>query len=328
MKLFIPAVGYRIKLTNDWTFALFAEHRNQTMFEYAGRSYKNNWVGWGEPLKSVDVTVPAGTVLEIDRVYVRTANKTKSADEDYDSVTFKFADSKKKVRFWAKLSDVNEIEYELPADHAAGKEAAQERAKKPKKLTPDRIVELVHNAIYRYTSPHRDAKKGTPTWLNATVVAGFKRLEVEYVRLFEPYERARYDAGVAERRADLECRLATGELSLPMGLADKVKTVDDLKRFGLWSLNDEPFEPRGMTWDHDVCNKILSRFGYSGTRTFERLPDGTCCRTFRSAPPDRTRHWEKNAPSISHMWIKVHSDKDDVEITMLDSGIDNAKENS
>lgn len=322
MKLFIPAVGYRIKLTKNWTFSLYGESRNKTMFEYACKVYSKYISRWGEKLQHTNVTVPANTVLEVDRVYVRTANKSKMGDDDYDSVTFKFVDSKKKVRFWAKLTDVNEIEYELPPDHTASKTAAQERAKELKKLTPNRVTEIVGNAIYTYTSK----RSGTvPSWMNDEVVAGFKLLEKEYTRLFEPYERTRHENDITKRRAQLELELVTGKLSLPVGLADKVKTLDDLRRFGFYNslLCDEPYERRGMNWEYVVVYRLLARCGYKGgSRTFERLPDGTCCRTFRPAPPDRHLSWEKDQPSVNHMWIKVYSDKDDVEITRVESGFD------
>jgi hypothetical protein len=76
-------------------------------------------------LTYIKVTLPLGTILGVDRIYIRKGNK------DYSSVTF-FAKNlgsvkvdisrwssrknktvnKKAIRFWAKLEDVNQIEFE------------------------------------------------------------------------------------------------------------------------------------------------------------------------------------------------------------------------
>lgn len=322
MKLFIPAVGYRIKLTQPWTFALYGESRNQTMFEESGLKYEDHVGHWRDKLRSADVTVAADTILEVDRVYVRNASKDKSGDDDYDSVTFRVIDDKKKKRrFWAKLVDVNNIEYELPPDHTAGKDAAKERATKQKKLNPQKIKDTLFNAIHLYTA--KNGPRQAPVWLSKDVVAGFKLLETEYVRLFEPYERAKHDKQHADRRTQLERDFATGKLSIPVGLADKVKCVDDLKKFGMYdSWLDKGFEFRCSSWDYIVPYKLLGSYGYQGTKVFERLPDGTCCRTFRPASPDKGNTWSKDEPSISHMWIKVYTDNGDFNVIKVESGID------
>jgi len=61
--------------------------------------------------KFYSVTIPAGTLLEVDRIYIR-----KGAN-DFSSVTFKWVKgegkNKKTLRFWAKLEDINNIECEL-----------------------------------------------------------------------------------------------------------------------------------------------------------------------------------------------------------------------
>lgn len=58
-------------------------------------------------------TLPKGTQLKIDRIYIRKGN------EDYSSITFYIEDCpdktfrpKKKIRFWSKLDDVNNIIFE------------------------------------------------------------------------------------------------------------------------------------------------------------------------------------------------------------------------
>jgi hypothetical protein len=187
MKMYIPEIGDHIKLTEDWTFTLYAESRNVKLAKFYGYDifYFNgyNWIpennGLKEPeknykiiypdendfkdwlgkrnyndyfqarkkaelenkeyqqylidsekyrndmkTKSVDgitVTLPKGTILSIDRLYIR------KGSSDYSSITFyaknlgevviKSMYSKKTTkikspRFWAKLSECNNIEFE------------------------------------------------------------------------------------------------------------------------------------------------------------------------------------------------------------------------
>ncbi len=117
MNLYIPACGDRFKLTEDWTFALFLESRNM---KFAGhRSLLSqdekgkDAVYTGERYTSALAfrlcTLKAGSVLEVDRVYVRQHSKSASSvDNDYDSITFKVV-GEKNGRFWAKLADCNAI---------------------------------------------------------------------------------------------------------------------------------------------------------------------------------------------------------------------------
>lgn len=113
MKLFIPTIGTHIKLTSDWSFDLFCEQRNASLIDihYKGTSL------WGPKYSQVLGTIvfPKETVMRIERIYIRGSSK---ADRDFDSVTFRVKsfpdDSKtKKIRFWAKLHDVNQIECEF-----------------------------------------------------------------------------------------------------------------------------------------------------------------------------------------------------------------------
>ena len=119
-QMFIPSCGVQIKLTEDWTFTCYNEMRNHEFRKSYG-------VQGREP---ISVTVKAGTILTIDRVYIRQFNKSKSNEDSYDSITFRTYKSKKdkardkKVeaimedkfpggRFWAKLHEVNNIQYEI-----------------------------------------------------------------------------------------------------------------------------------------------------------------------------------------------------------------------
>jgi len=89
----------------------------------------DKWGIWEEPArpgydrggyKKVEVTIPAGTVIECDRVYIRSFNKARlELGNDYDSITWKVIKGTKVARhgrFWTKLSDCNGLEFELESD--------------------------------------------------------------------------------------------------------------------------------------------------------------------------------------------------------------------
>lgn len=100
MKLFIPALGTVVKLSQPWTFILHHECRNLELF---GLDYH---------LRRMEiVTIPAGAELKIERIFIR------KGSSEYNSVTFfwqkqSIPAAKKGIRFWAKLDCVNKIEFE------------------------------------------------------------------------------------------------------------------------------------------------------------------------------------------------------------------------
>lgn len=131
MKLFIPEIGSEIRLSVDWTFPLYNEDRNHTLMEFVNDPRPRTYISWGDT--SLPCTIPNGTILRVDRVYIR------KGQSDFSSLTFLWKDatvpakmvederwdrntksyvpagtfhkvSKKPVRFWAKLEDVNKIE--------------------------------------------------------------------------------------------------------------------------------------------------------------------------------------------------------------------------
>lgn len=114
MKLFIPPLGTKIILTEDWNFRLFYEYRNYTlmrMFNLVPQD-QNRYTYYGRSGGSANVKLEKGTKLTVDRIYIRKGSK------DFDSVTFWLGEKPKgigyrgKVRFWVKLSDANNIECE------------------------------------------------------------------------------------------------------------------------------------------------------------------------------------------------------------------------
>lgn len=115
---FIPEIGTKLVLTSDWTFQVRKERRNGLLAKADGK-VKDACVWdayyWesGECRKGYDRTLPAGTELILDRIYVR---KGISA---YSSVTLRISSTpdpvigKKKPRFWVKLNEFNAAQFEV-----------------------------------------------------------------------------------------------------------------------------------------------------------------------------------------------------------------------
>jgi hypothetical protein len=116
MRLYVPSIGNKLKLTADWEFPLFSEYRNYdaVRFLHPDISIERHY---GSDLQSVATTLPVGMVLQVARLYVRRGKG------DYDSITFKIVHhpghvtkngkyNGPKCQFWAKLEDCNFIEFE------------------------------------------------------------------------------------------------------------------------------------------------------------------------------------------------------------------------
>lgn len=150
MKLYVPEIGDEIVLTKDWTFDLHAEDRNKTLATVHGYTlhYDNSeslekWEKWklnknlpypkynalenhfwikgnSKPVHSISVTLPVGTVLKVDRIYVRkglsdfsSLTFTTKSFGSVDSISWNDKPVKRGVRFWVRLSDCNNIEFEI-----------------------------------------------------------------------------------------------------------------------------------------------------------------------------------------------------------------------
>jgi hypothetical protein len=134
MKLFIPACGDRIKLTASWEFDLHLEHRNTKFAAEHGLLDQKEVEKWGyygvrvdpnarwpDPnygkLKVERFLLTEGTILECDRVYIRATSKGRNEDNNYDSITWKVIGKNNKMmpnqRFWCKLHDTSDMEYEV-----------------------------------------------------------------------------------------------------------------------------------------------------------------------------------------------------------------------
>ena len=111
-QMYIPPLKSQITLAQDWSFTVYPEERNKSL--YAAYNKKLEPVIGSYPIRynipSFIATLPADTVLTIDRIFIR------KGAEDFDSITFIIESSpnpdfrpKKKVRFWVKLDDANNI---------------------------------------------------------------------------------------------------------------------------------------------------------------------------------------------------------------------------
>jgi hypothetical protein len=119
-RLSIPTIGTVLTLTDDWTFPLQPEYRNQAAYElltgkaFIGRAYD-------DLVKDTKmVTLPKGSKLKVDRIYIR------KGASDYDSITFWLTDCPNKKwapkkaggtatlrgRFWVRLTDANGVMFE------------------------------------------------------------------------------------------------------------------------------------------------------------------------------------------------------------------------
>jgi hypothetical protein len=116
MNIFIPTIGTVFTLEKPWIFSIYAEKRNNRFIEELRgcgmdipQEKKSDawWYSSGAALLS-EVALPVGTVLTVNRIYIRQGNK------EFDSVSFMVKTIvngiKIKGRFWVKLSDVNTIE--------------------------------------------------------------------------------------------------------------------------------------------------------------------------------------------------------------------------
>jgi len=119
-KLYIPPLGDEITLAEDWTFNLYNEHRNSTLVDVMNVTFPEvDYYKRQHQYKPV--TLPAGSVLKVDRIYI------KKGQDAFNSVTFylkghsrpgyvwtghagrTYKMPKRSVRFWAKLADANKI---------------------------------------------------------------------------------------------------------------------------------------------------------------------------------------------------------------------------
>ena len=153
MKFYIPDISDIIILDKNWIFTLYPETRNVKLGLKLGivkndksSSYYATWIKDGVEINHRDlqtyvrnpigyggkyvwnytwvVNLEKNTMLAVDRIYIRKGKDM----SDFSSVTFIIKSGKYKgARFWAKLRDVNCIEF---ADRSNPKETLIEKIQK------------------------------------------------------------------------------------------------------------------------------------------------------------------------------------------------------
>lgn len=133
MNLFVPALGTEFTLAQDWAFTLFDEYRNRALIDAIGQKATSRWRNVNT--RSFDTSLPVGTRLRVDRIYIR------NGQSDFDSITFILPDS---TRFWVKLDDANNIVMDPNSiTSAEGREFTNKLIKsaKRKKASVDQLAE-------------------------------------------------------------------------------------------------------------------------------------------------------------------------------------------
>lgn len=108
-KLLIPSLSTQLELVEDWTFILHLERRNTDLWNQVKPSGQpiDKWDVWRSSGQSTPLTLPKGTFLSVDRIFIRRGSV------DFNSVSFRILKGSpkfSKTRFWAKLNDVNTME--------------------------------------------------------------------------------------------------------------------------------------------------------------------------------------------------------------------------
>jgi hypothetical protein len=126
MKLFIPSIGTQFLLTEDWEFSLVKDERNKDIFKLLNIPWFNIRKIKYQALKGQvfgKVTIPKWSILQVDRIYIRQQNEEDSLSFHLKKTLVNENENKNKnipvlqdCRFFAKLEEVNKINYEVYHD--------------------------------------------------------------------------------------------------------------------------------------------------------------------------------------------------------------------
>jgi hypothetical protein len=117
-KLAIPELGQKLLLQNDLEVEIYLEYRNEKFLGQINPDWllssANRYYNSGRMPKH-RVMLPAGTLLTVDRIYIR------KGSSDYNSVTFSHTRTDKALRssrlptgrFWISLKQANELDVEF-----------------------------------------------------------------------------------------------------------------------------------------------------------------------------------------------------------------------
>jgi hypothetical protein len=113
MNLYVPDIGDTLKLAKDWKFYLQQEHRQHLDLEQfgTGKSVSKDSIQFYRDQENFnEVIIPKGSVIKVDRVYIR------KGASGFSSISFILIETGgKKIkaqRFWAHLRECNKIEFE------------------------------------------------------------------------------------------------------------------------------------------------------------------------------------------------------------------------
>ena len=132
-KFFVPEIGTKLLLVEDWSFTLYRERRNSGFFDQLGYDFTSrDW--YSRKPGAYEMTLLKDSILVVDRIYIRKGIK------EYSSLTFNLrkggrafhngeTHEMKGVRFWAKLADVNRIVASVDRNSLPGLEDGPEAAK-------------------------------------------------------------------------------------------------------------------------------------------------------------------------------------------------------
>lgn len=192
MKLWIPHCGNAFRLTENWTFTLLNESRNDDLWKATGQpeptGRDGRWQGgfYSRNYRTANVTIPSDTVLVVDRVYIRQngAFGHKNGKNEFNSITFLVRSSPDPTlvtcRFWAKLDDINTIMCEpidgfFPIGQAGKAEArALTEGKDVKKAREERKakkakVEKIKENFYSWVEGQRKGQSSKWIYIADTI---------------------------------------------------------------------------------------------------------------------------------------------------------------
>lgn len=208
-KLFIPQVGNQLTLISNWNCKVFNEYRNEKVFK--GLNIDLSQLTRDT---NIDITFPKGTVLRVDRLYVR------APASSFDSITFSVVSSPikslNKSRFWVKLSEANQIEFEeliIDMDfHKKLKDLYRFVALKNEYPNSERLKSgdkyLVCKEIYDYLSDKN----------NNVVKLKFKLNPEEYLRTVKFEDNYRYSHNRTQYETERQKALETIQSIIPDAL--------------------------------------------------------------------------------------------------------------
>lgn len=110
-RMFIPALGTKLRLTKDMDFSLICEMRNRTMWALHHTPSVESMQPWCRRYNSRLTPLYEGDTFKVERIYIR------KDQEGFNSVTLR-GETKSfgvylKVRFWMTLDDFNKMEAEV-----------------------------------------------------------------------------------------------------------------------------------------------------------------------------------------------------------------------